>query len=229
MIRLRDVRKSYRQGPRSVLACAVDHLDVAAGEQVALVGRSGSGKTTLLHVLAGILRPDQGEVEVVGARLDRMGEAARDRHRGRHIGMVYQTFNLLQPFTALENVLLGALFGKGAGHDAKLRAEAWLEKVGLGDRLHHRPAELSVGQVQRVAICRALVNDPELILMDEPLGNQDKATGTQVLDLLLQIAGDGGKTVVMVTHDPQSAARMQRTVDLLALRDDAPVAEGAGT
>ncbi len=218
MIRLRDVQKSYRQGPRSVLACAVDALDIAAGEQVALVGRSGTGKTTLLHILAGLLRPDQGEVEVVGKRIDQLGEAACDRHRGRHIGMVYQTFNLLQPFTALENVLLGALFGRGAGGDAKARAEALLGKVGLGDRAHHRPSELSVGQVQRVAICRALINDPELILMDEPLGNQDKATGTQVLDLLLQMASDGGKTVVMVTHDPESAKRMQRTVDLASLR-----------
>ena len=218
MIHLRDVHKSYSRGEQAVLACAVDRLDIEAGEQVALIGRSGSGKTTLLHMLAGILRPDSGEIEVVSARLDQMGETARDRHRGRHIGMVYQTFNLLQPFTALENVLMGALFGRGAGHDARMRAEAWLQKVGLGDRLHHRPAELSVGQVQRVAICRALVNDPELILMDEPLGNQDKTTGTQVLDLLLQIARDGGKTVVMVTHDPESAKRMQRTVDLMTLR-----------
>ena len=218
MIRLRDVHKSYRQGPRTVLACAVDALDIAAGEQVALVGRSGTGKTTLLHILAGLLHPDRGEVEVVGERIDQLGQAACDRHRGRHIGMVYQTFNLLQPFTALENVLLGALFGRGAGGDAKARAEALLGKVGLGDRAHHRPSELSVGQVQRVAICRALINDPELILMDEPLGNQDKATGTQVLDLLLQMASDGGKTVVMVTHDPESAKRMQRTVDLASLR-----------
>jgi ABC-type lipoprotein export system ATPase subunit len=218
MIRLRDVKKSYRQGPNEVLACAVDHLEIAAGEQVALVGRSGTGKTTLLHILAGILRPDAGEVEVVGQRLDRLGEAARDRHRGKHIGMVYQTFNLLQPFTALENVLLGALFGRGAGSDAKHHAEALLAKVGLGDRMHHRPNELSVGQVQRVAICRALINDPELILMDEPLGNQDRSTGGQVLDLLLQMARDGGKTVVMVTHDPESATRMQRTVDLAMLR-----------
>ncbi|MCA8964476.1 MAG: ABC transporter ATP-binding protein [Planctomycetes bacterium] len=218
MIRLRDVQKSYRQGPRTVLACAVDALDVAAGEQVALIGRSGTGKTTLLHILAGLLHPDRGEVEVVGKRIDHLGQAACDRHRGRHIGMVYQTFNLLQPFTALENVLLGALFGRGAGGDAKARAEALLHKVGLGDRAHHRPSELSVGQVQRVAICRALINDPELILMDEPLGNQDKTTGTQVLDLLLQMASDGGKTVVMVTHDPESATRMQRTVDLASLR-----------
>ena len=218
MIHLRDVQKSYSRGEQAVLACAIDRLDIEAGEQVALIGRSGTGKTTLLHILAGILRADRGEVEIVGERMDRMGEAARDRHRGRHIGMVYQTFNLLQPFSALENVLMGALFGRGAGGDARLRAEALLQKVGLADRLHHRPSELSVGQVQRVAICRALINDPELILMDEPLGNQDKATGGQVLDLMLQIATDDHKTVVMVTHDPESAERMQRTVDLATLR-----------
>jgi putative ABC transport system ATP-binding protein len=222
MIRLRDVSKSYRQGETGVLACAVDRLDVAAGEQVALVGRSGTGKTTLLHILAGILRPDTGEVEVAGARIDQLDEGARDRHRGLHIGMVYQTFNLLQPFTALENVLIGALFGRGAGHGAKHHAEALLAQVGLGDRLHHRPNELSVGQVQRVAICRALINDPELILMDEPLGNQDRSTGGQVLDVLLKMAKDGGKTVVMVTHDPESAKRMQRTVDLATLRPAVP-------
>jgi putative ABC transport system ATP-binding protein len=218
MIRLRDVRKSYRQEGREVVACEVHALDVAAGEQVALVGRSGSGKTTLLHILAGILRPDQGTVEVAGTELGALGEGKRDRFRGRHIGMVYQTFNLLQPFTALENVLLGALFGRGAGHAARDRATHLLERTGLGDRLHHRPSQLSVGQVQRVAICRALVNDPELILMDEPLGNQDKQTGGQVLDLLLGLAREGGKTVVMVTHDPGSASRMQRTVDLASLR-----------
>lgn len=228
MIHLRNVEKSYARGTESVLACAVDRLDIAAGEQVALVGRSGTGKTTLLHILAGILRPDRGEVEVVGARVDQLGEAARDRHRGRHIGMVYQTFNLLQPFTALENVLLGALFGRGAGGDAKQRAEALLQQVGLGDRMHHRPRELSVGQVQRVAICRAMINDPELILMDEPLGNQDKATGGQVLDLLLDIAARGRKTVVMVTHDPESAKRMQRTVDLATLRSGVALAASAG-
>ncbi len=220
MIHLRDVQKSYSRGEQSVLACAVDRLDIETGEQVALIGRSGTGKTTVLHILAGILRPDCGEIEVAGERLDRLGEAARDRHRGRNIGMVYQTFNLLQPFTALENVLLGALFGCGAGGDAKERAESLLNKVGLGDRMQHRPGELSVGQVQRVAICRALINDPQLILMDEPLGNQDQATGGQVLDMMLQIASDDNKTVVMVTHDPGSAKRMQRTVDLASLRSD---------
>ncbi|MCU0863687.1 MAG: ABC transporter ATP-binding protein [Planctomycetes bacterium] len=226
MIQLRNVQKSYSRGGHTVLACAVDRLDIQAGEQVALIGRSGTGKTTLLHILAGILRPDQGEVTVVGQRLDRLGEAARDRHRGQHIGMVYQTFNLLQPFTALENVLLGALFGRGAGGDARARAEALLQQVGLGERMQHRPSELSVGQVQRVAICRALINDPELILMDEPLGNQDRATGGQVLDVLLELAARGGKTVVMVTHDPESATRMQRTVDLATLRPSLELASG---
>jgi ABC-type lipoprotein export system ATPase subunit len=220
MIHLRDVQKSYSRGDQTVLACAVDRLDIESGEQVALIGRSGTGKTTVLHILAGILRPDRGEIEVAGARLDKLGEAARDSHRGHNIGMVYQTFNLLQPFTALENVLMGALFGCGAGGDAKERATALLEKVGLAERMHHRPSELSVGQVQRVAICRALINDPLLVLMDEPLGNQDKATGGQVLDMMLQIASDDNKTVVMVTHDPESAERMQRTVDLATLRGD---------
>ncbi len=225
MIRLADVHKSYRQGDREVVACAVDALTVEAGEQVALIGRSGTGKTTLLHIMAGILRADRGEIDVVGRRVDQLSESARDRHRGEHIGMVYQTFNLLQPFTALENVLLGALFGKGSGGAAKARALDLLDRVGLGDRVHHRPSELSVGQVQRVAICRALINDPELVLMDEPLGNQDKTTGTQVLDLLLEIASEAGKTVVMVTHDPDSAARMQRTVDLATLRADMAAAD----
>ncbi len=221
MIHLHDVKKHYRQDERSVLACEVTDLRIEKGEQVALVGRSGTGKTTLLHVLAGILRADSGTVEIAGQRIDTMTEAQRDRFRGQHIGMVYQTFNLLQPFTALENVLLGALFGRGAGHGAEARAKSLLERVGLAERMHHRPSELSVGQVQRVAICRALVNDPEVILMDEPLGNQDKATGAQVLDLLLQLAREGGKTVVMVTHDPESALRMQRTVDLATLRRSA--------
>lgn len=217
MIELRHVQKLYRQGDTELIACAVDALDIAAGEQVALVGRSGTGKTTLMHIIAGILRADAGSVKIRGVDLESLSEGRRDRFRGQHIGMVYQTFNLLQPFTALENVLLAAMFGRN-DRTAKLRAEALLERVGLQDRLHHRPSQLSVGQVQRVAICRALINDPELVLMDEPLGNQDKATGGQVLDLLLQMAREGNRTVVMVTHDPESASRMQRTIDLHSLR-----------
>ena len=137
----------------------------------------------------------------------------------RHIGLVFQTFNLLQPFTALENVLLGAVFTGQADGSHRQRALELLDRVGLADRADHRPSELSIGQQQRVAICRALIHEPELILADEPLGNQDPETGAKVLRMLLDIAGDEGRTVVMVTHDPGSAALMQRTVRLEDLRE----------
>jgi putative ABC transport system ATP-binding protein len=218
MIAIRGLRKSYDRAGERVLACDVASLDVAAGEQVALVGRSGVGKTTLLSCIAGIALPDEGSVEVDGTAVHRLGEAARDRFRGRHIGMVFQTLNLLIPFTALENVLLGAVFGGGPRRGVRERAAQLLERVGLADRMQHRPNQLSLGQAQRVAICRALINDPPLILADEPLGNQDRETGRAVLQLLLELAREGNRTVLMVTHDEASAAALQRTVDLAQLR-----------
>ncbi len=218
MISVRNLVKTYRRGPERVVACQVDALDVAVGEQVALVGRSGSGKSTLLNIIAGVLLPDAGDVDVDGVKVCTLGESARDRFRGQRIGLVFQTFNLLQPFSALENVLLGAVFARGTNAATQARAQSLLERVGLRDRLHHRPSELSVGQAQRVALCRALVNEPKLILADEPLGNQDKATGLEALGLLLELARERGSTVVMVTHDQDSARLMQRTVDLHQLR-----------
>lgn len=221
MIRIRDLEKSYARGEERVLACRVDSLDVEAGEHVALIGRSGLGKTTLLNMLAGITRPDGGSLEVRGTRLSELGEAARDRFRANHIGMVFQTLNLLMPFTAVENVLLGAVFGRGHHRGTRERAEFLLDRVGLAERLHHRPGELSLGQAQRVAMCRALINDPELVLADEPLGNQDRATGEEVLGLLLELARESNRTVLMVTHDPAGAAQMDRIVDLSDLRGPA--------
>ena len=218
MIRIRDLEKSYRRGDESVVACAVAALDIADGEQVALIGRSGLGKSTLMNLIAGILLPDRGTIEVAGTRIDQLSEAQRDRFRARHIGMVFQTFNLLQPFTALENVLLGAVFSQGTGHGVEAQAKELLARVGLGERMHHRPNQLSVGQAQRVSICRALIHDPELILADEPLGNQDKTTGREVLAQLIALAREKNRTVLMVTHDPESAAAMQRTLDLAQLR-----------
>lgn len=218
MISIRDLEKAYRRDGESVLACRVHALDVARGEHIALVGRSGAGKTTLLNVIAGILRPDRGHVVVQGVDLTGLNEAERDRFRARHVGMVFQTLNLLQPFTALENVMLGSVFGRGRHKGMRERARALLDRVGLGDRLHHRPKELSLGQAQRVAICRALINEPELILADEPLGNQDKETGREVMQLLLEMATEGDRTVLMVTHDPESARQMQRVVDIEDLR-----------
>lgn len=218
LLEARGLQKIYGAGASQVCALAgVDFL-LRQSEIVVLLGPSGSGKSTLLNCMAGILLPDRGEVEVDGVMVNTLGESARDRFRAGTIGLVFQTFNLLQPFSALENVLLGAVFG-GRGGAARARAAELLERVGLGDRKHHRPSELSVGQAQRVAICRALVNEPKLILADEPLGNQDRATGREVLQLLLTLARERGTTVVMVTHDEESAAAMQRTVDLAKLKE----------
>jgi putative ABC transport system ATP-binding protein len=221
MIEIQGLRKEYERGGRPVVACSVRELRVERGEQVALIGRSGCGKTTVLNIIAGIVRPSVGLVRVAGTDLAPLGEGARDRFRGEHIGMVFQTFNLLQPFTAYENVLLGAVFSHRADASHARRARDLLERVGLADRVEHRPNELSVGQQQRVAICRALIHEPDLILADEPLGNQDPETGAKVLGMLLEIAREEGRTVVMVTHDPGSAALMQRTIDLADLRETA--------
>jgi len=218
MISIRDLQKTYSRGGDDVVACEVRALDVERGEHVALVGPSGLGKTTLLNMLAGITLPDSGRIEVAGVVVSELSEGARDRFRAENIGMVFQTLNLLMPFSALENVLLGAVFGQGHHRGTKVRAEYLLERVGLKNRMHHRPNELSLGQAQRVAMCRALINEPALILADEPLGNQDKQTGQEVLALLLELAREGDRTVLMVTHDPDSAAQMQRTLDLAELR-----------
>ncbi|MEZ5988997.1 MAG: ABC transporter ATP-binding protein [Planctomycetota bacterium] len=226
MIRIRDLHKSYRRGDERVAACAIASLDIAGGAQVALMGASGSGKSTLLHLLSGLLLPDRGVIEVDGVDLCKLSERQRDRFRAGHIGYVFQSFHLLHGFDALENVRLGAFFA-GRGHDRERAAEL-LRRVGLGERLHHRPDQLSVGQQQRVAVARALVNEPALLLADEPLGNQDRETGGRVLDLMLEMAGEIGSTVVMVTHDPDSARHMQRVLRLEDLAEGAAEVAAAG-
>ncbi|MCA8941495.1 MAG: ABC transporter ATP-binding protein [Planctomycetes bacterium] len=218
MIRIRNLKKVYRRGDEEVVACDVTALDVERGEHVAIVGKSGLGKTTLLNIVSGIVRPTSGEVRVADVDVGSLGEAKRDRFRGEHIGIVFQTFNLLVPFTALENVLLGAVFAGGADATVRDRAVRLLGRVGLGDRIDHYPNQMSVGQVQRVALCRALINGPDLILADEPLGNQDRETGAEALRVLREIAEEEKRTVVMVTHDPASAELMHRTIDLSELR-----------
>lgn len=218
MIEIRDLKKTYRRGDEEIVACDIHALDVERGEHVAVIGRSGLGKTTLLNIVSGIVRPTSGSVRVAGTDIAALGESERDRFRGKHIGIVFQTFNLLVPFTALENVLLGAVFAGGADAQVRERAIRLLERVGLGERLHHRPNELSVGQVQRVSLCRAMINGPDLILADEPLGNQDRQTGGEALAVLREIAEEEQRTIVMVTHDPESAKIMHRTIDLAELR-----------
>ena len=214
VLNLRDVRKSYREADgRRLDVIQVGRFELAAGEQAVLVGASGSGKSTLLNLIAGILLPDAGTVQVNGTNIARLPEAHRDRFRAGNIGYVFQSFNLLQGFTALENVQLGQMFGGGTGDPEEL-----LRKVGLAHRLHHKPRELSVGEQQRVAIARALVNTPSLVLADEPTGSLDAATGAGVLELLRQICADGRHTLLLVTHDPNCMQTFDRVVRLEELR-----------
>jgi putative ABC transport system ATP-binding protein len=213
ILQLRNLRKSYRDGDGNLLE--VIHLrqfGLNAGEQTVLVGQSGSGKSTLLNLIAGILLPDEGEIVVNGVDPTKLSEAARDRFRAANIGYVFQSFNLLQGFTALENVLLGQMFGGGKGGED--RAIELLKKVGLEHRLHHKPRALSVGEQQRVAIARALANAPPLVLADEPTGSLDTKNGATVLTLLRQICADGGHTLLLVTHDPQVMSSFEKVVRL---------------
>jgi putative ABC transport system ATP-binding protein len=216
VLSLRNVRKSYREADGNKLdVIQIGQFDLGAGEQTALVGASGSGKSTLLNLIAGILLPDAGEVKVNGTEITKLPEARRDRFRATNIGYVFQSFNLLQGFTALENVLLGQMFGTGGNGN---RAVQLLKSVGLEHRLHHKPRALSVGEQQRVAIARALVNAPSLVLADEPTGSLDAKNGAAVLDLLRQVCADGKHTLLLVTHDPQVMKNFNRVVRLEELR-----------
>ena len=200
LLELRDISKHYPrpEGGRQVVL-DVPSLQLGEGEHVALEGASGSGKTTLLHIVAGILAPDTGSVVLAGHELTSLTESARDRVRAEHIGFVFQTFNLLQGYSALENVLLGMAFS--AGPDPT-RAHALLERVGIADKAHHLPGQLSVGQQQRVAIARAVANRPSLLLADEPTGNLDAAMAQQAVTLLREACEEVGAAILLVSHDP---------------------------
>ncbi len=212
-MRLESVSKSYLHRGRTVAALDNASLEIAPGDFVAVMGPSGSGKSTLLLVLGGMLTPSAGQVFLNGRSLYALSPNERAGLRRRKIGFVFQTFNLVPYLTALENVQI-PLFLAGLDEAAqKVRATALLERVGLSDRLDHKPPELSIGQQQRVALARVLANDPEIILADEPTGNLDPDTGQQILDLLAEMNREG-RTVVVVTHDPRAAARAKRTLSL---------------
>jgi putative ABC transport system ATP-binding protein len=209
MLSVVNVVKSFRLPDGSRLPILnVPSFAAAEAEQLALVGQSGSGKTTLLHVVAGITRPDSGSVTINGTEITSLAEAGRDRFRARHIGYVFQTFNLLPGFTALENVLLGMSFvGERAD---ETRARRLLERVGLSGRLHHKPAMLSVGEQQRTAVARALANRPKLLLADEPTASIDARHQQQVLELIRQTCREDGVTLVLVTHGREVAEQFER-------------------
>jgi putative ABC transport system ATP-binding protein len=213
MLLVENVKKSYREpdGQR-LLVLDVPRLEVGAGEQVVIRGRSGGGKTTLLNAIAGLSTVDEGRILIHDTDVTRLPEFVRDRFRARHIGFVFQTFNLLAGFTALENVLLGMTF-TGQRSDPQ-RGSELLERVGLGHRLTHKPAALSVGEQQRVAVARALVNRPALLLADEPTANIDPAHQQQVVDLLRDVCHGDNVAMLLVTHATEVADQFDRVVHL---------------
>lgn len=214
MMELRNVTKVYQQGRRSVQAVRGVSLQIAAGELVAIMGPSGSGKSTLLHLLGALDTPTAGQALFDGRDLRSMSDRERSLLRRNRIGFVFQFFNLLQTLTAAENVALPLLLaGQGRGR-ARGLSEQMLERVGLRDRADHFPEELSGGEMQRVAIGRALVSDPEAVLCDEPTGNLDSATAKDILALLRSLPESGRRTVVMVTHDPAAAAYGDRVIHI---------------
>lgn len=214
MLRMEGVSKSYNHRTSAVTALRDAHVRMNRGDYVSIVGPSGSGKSTLLLMLGGMLSPTHGRVFVDGASLYDMTPNERAAFRKKNIGFVFQTFNLVPYLTALENVQIPLFL---AGKDEAVqrdRATELLERVGLGDRLDHKPSELSVGQQQRVALARVLANDPVVILADEPTGNLDPETGRQVIDFFDEL-NDEGRTIVMVTHDPRAAERARTTLRLV--------------
>ena len=215
MLAVTNLRKSYRRPDGGMHAVvAIPAFSLAAGAQAALRGESGSGKTTFLNLVAGILTPDSGAIVIEGRDLAALGEAARDRLRAETLGYIFQTFNLLQGHTVLENVEFGMAFGRGVD---RAHAEAVLRRVGLGDRLHHFPRQLSTGQQQRAAVARALANRPRLVLADEPTGNLDRRNARESLALIREVCRENGAALLLVSHDEQVLAQFEQVQDFAVL------------
>lgn len=220
MIELSNIRKTYRQGGSHIHALDGINLHIAQGEFVAVMGPSGSGKSTLLNVLGGLDRPDGGRYRLAHDEISALDDDAASDVRNQRIGFVFQSFHLLPRLSVLENVLLPQRYARSAAPRAPERAMQLLERIGLGQRLHHLPGQLSGGQLQRAAIARALLNQPALLLADEPTGNLDSNSAAEVMALLRELHADG-QTLVLVTHDADIAALAQRTIHLRDGRIDA--------
>jgi len=221
VIACRDLCKSFEEGGQVLEVLRSVEFTIGRGTLTAVIGASGSGKTTLLQLLGGLDRPTSGSISILGTDLARMDENARGQLRNRSMGFVYQFHHLLPEFSALENVAMPLLVGRVDPVEAARRATALLDRVGLGQRLRHRPGQLSGGERQRAAVARALITRPALVLADEPTGNLDSRTGAQVFELMLELNRELGTSLVLVTHDERIAARMDRilVLDEGALRE----------
>jgi putative ABC transport system ATP-binding protein len=214
LVKVRDLHKVYYRGSEQIDVLQGVTIDIPSGDFLALMGPSGSGKTTLLNLIGGLDTPTKGSIEVAGDRIDTLSGGRLASWRARHIGFVFQMYNLLPVLTAARNVELPLLLTKLSSGDRKKRVQTALKVVGLAERSNHYPRQLSGGQEQRVGIARAIVTDPTLLLCDEPTGDLDRKSGDEILDLLQALNRQHGKTIVMVTHDPHAAARAKRILHL---------------
>ena len=219
ILEVSQLKKSYRAPDGETHQVVdIDSFSLEAEAQIALSGESGTGKTTFLNLIAGILKADSGKVSIAGKDMTGLGESGRDRLRAESIGYIFQTFNLLQGYTCLENVLLGMTFGRGAD---KTFAREILHRVGLDDRLHHYPRQLSTGQQQRVAVARALANQPKIVLADEPTGNLDSRNAAEALDLIRKTCSENKAALLLVSHDPKVLGQFEKREELHQLNQAA--------
>ena len=214
LVKIKDLKKHYKVGDEKIEALRGINLEIAQGEFISIVGTSGSGKSTLLNIMSGLERPTKGEIIIGKASLNKIKEKKLSDFRRDNIGFIFQSYNLLAPLTALENTVLPLIFRGIGKREREKRGKEILQVVGLEDRMYNKPNQMSGGQQQRVSIARALINNPKIIFADEPTGNLDSKTTVEILELLISSARKNNSTLVMVTHDPNVAARADRTIHL---------------